>query len=111
MYIGPLDGDGRRSIYIKFQLMEAAQFLSAFNLPGGKIAQGRRDASNVPAQSLALLNDPFVLAMADRAYVLVNGRIAYGGPASELAADKALQERLLGVMQAVESPARADAPA
>jgi hypothetical protein len=66
LYIGPLDGDGRRSIYIKYQLMEAAQFLSAFNLPGGKIAQGRRDASNVPAQSLALLNDPFVLAMADR---------------------------------------------
>ena len=49
-----------------FQLMDAAQFLNAFNLPGGKIAQGRRDASNVPAQSLALLNDPFVLAMADR---------------------------------------------
>ncbi|MEJ7594187.1 MAG: PSD1 and planctomycete cytochrome C domain-containing protein [Planctomycetaceae bacterium] len=66
LYIGPLDGDGRRSIYIKFQLMEAAQFLNAFNLPGGKISQGRRDASNVPAQSLALLNDPFVLAMADR---------------------------------------------
>ncbi len=65
LYVGPLDGDGRRSIYIKFQLMESAQFLSAFNLPGGKIAQGRRDASNVPAQSLALLNDPFVLAMAD----------------------------------------------
>ncbi len=66
LYIGPLDGDGRRSVYIKFQLMESAQFLNAFNLPGGKITQGRRDASNVPAQSLALLNDPFVLAMADR---------------------------------------------
>ena len=65
LYVGPLDGDGRRSIYIKFQLMESAQFLSAFNLPGGKLAQGRRDASNVPAQSLALLNDPFVLGMAD----------------------------------------------
>ncbi|MCA9009123.1 MAG: DUF1553 domain-containing protein, partial [Planctomycetaceae bacterium] len=66
LYVGPLDGDGRRSIYIKFQLMESAQFLSAFNLPGGKIAQGRRDTSNVPAQSLAMLNDPFVLAMANR---------------------------------------------
>ena len=65
LYIGPLDGEGRRSIYIKFQLMEPPRFLSAFNLPGGKVAQGRRDASNVPAQSLALLNDPFVLAMAD----------------------------------------------
>lgn len=38
-----------------------------------------------------------VLAMADRAYVLVNGRIAYGGSAADLAADTALQERLLGV--------------
>lgn len=52
-----------------------------------------------------------VLAMADRAYVLVNGRIAYGGSASELAADKALQERLLGVMQAAEPSAHAGASA
>jgi hypothetical protein len=65
LFAGPLDGEGRRSIYLKFQLMEAPRFLSAFNLPGGKVTQGRRDSSNVPAQSLALLNDPFVLAMAD----------------------------------------------
>jgi cytochrome c553 len=65
LFAGPLDGNGRRSIYIKFQLMEAPRFLSAFNLPGGKVTQGRRDSSNSPAQSLALLNDPFVLAMAD----------------------------------------------
>ena len=65
LFVGPLDGDGRRSIYLKFQLMEAPHFLSAFNLPGGKVTQGRRDASNSPAQSLAMLNDPFVLAMAD----------------------------------------------
>ena len=45
--------------------MEAPRFLSAFNLPGGKVVQGRRDASNVPAQSLALLNDPLVAAMAE----------------------------------------------
>jgi ABC-type branched-subunit amino acid transport system ATPase component len=38
-----------------------------------------------------------VLAMADRAYVLVNGRIAYGGSAADLAANTTLQERLLGV--------------
>lgn len=65
LFTGPLDGAGRRSIYLKFQLMEAPDFLSAFNLPGGKITQGRREASNTPAQRLALLNDPFVLAMAD----------------------------------------------
>lgn len=65
LFTGPLDGAGRRSIYLKFQLMEAPDFLSAFNLPGGKVTQGRREASNTPAQRLALLNDPFVLAMAD----------------------------------------------
>jgi branched-chain amino acid transport system ATP-binding protein len=38
-----------------------------------------------------------VLAAADRAYVLVNGAVAFGGSAATLAADTALQERLLGV--------------
>jgi hypothetical protein len=76
LFVGPLDGDGRRSIYLKCQLMEAPRFLSAFNLPGGKVAQGRRDTSNSPAQSLALMNDPFVLAMADfwAARLVADGR-------------------------------------
>lgn len=65
LYVGPLDGDGRRSIYLKFQLMEQPRFLSAFNLPGGKVVQGKRDTSNVPAQSLAMLNDPFVWKMSE----------------------------------------------
>jgi len=41
-----------------------------------------------------------VLNMADRAYVLVNGHIAFGGSARELAENKPLQERLLGVTAA-----------
>jgi hypothetical protein len=65
LFAGPLDGDGRRSIYLKFQLLEAPRFLSAFNVANGKTTQGRRDNSNVPAQSLALLNDPFVIAMSN----------------------------------------------
>ncbi|HLQ43133.1 MAG TPA: DUF1553 domain-containing protein, partial [Planctomycetaceae bacterium] len=65
LFPGPLDGHGRRSIYIKNNLMEAPKFLGAFNLPGGKVTQGRRDVTNVPAQALALLNDPFVLQQAD----------------------------------------------
>lgn len=60
LFPGPLDGAGRRSIYIKNNLMEAPKFLAAFNIPGGKTAQGRRDVSNTPSQALALLNDPFV---------------------------------------------------
>ncbi|WLD10045.1 PSD1 and planctomycete cytochrome C domain-containing protein [Planctellipticum variicoloris] len=65
LFPGPLDGDGRRSIYIKNTLMEPPRFLAAFNFPGGKVAQGRRDVTNVPAQALALLNDPFVVQQAD----------------------------------------------
>lgn len=65
LFPGPLDGDGRRSVYIKNNLMEGPKFLSAFNFPGGKVTQGRRDVTNVPAQALALLNDPFVVQQAD----------------------------------------------
>jgi hypothetical protein len=64
LFPGPLDGDGRRSVYIKANLMEGPGFLSVFNFPGGKVAQGRRDVTNVPAQALALLNDPFVVQQA-----------------------------------------------
>ena len=65
LFAGPLDGHGRRSVYIKNNLMEGPKFLEAFNFPGGKVTQGRRDVTNVPAQALALLNDPFVLQQAD----------------------------------------------
>jgi ABC-type branched-subunit amino acid transport system ATPase component len=44
-----------------------------------------------------------VLAMADRAYVLVNGRVAFNGTAEALAADEALQERLLGVTRMADT--------
>jgi cytochrome c553 len=64
LFPGPLDGNGRRSVYIKNNLMEGPKFLCAFNFPGGKVATGRRDVTNVPAQALALLNDPFVLQQA-----------------------------------------------
>jgi hypothetical protein len=45
--------------------MEPPRFLGVFDFPGGKVTQGRRDVTNVPAQALALLNDPFVLQQAD----------------------------------------------
>lgn len=64
LYVGPLNGNGRRSLYIKVQLMEQAPFLNAFNLPDGKSATGKRDVTNVPSQSLAMLNDPLVIAQA-----------------------------------------------
>jgi Protein of unknown function (DUF1553)/Protein of unknown function (DUF1549)/Planctomycete cytochrome C len=64
LFSGPLDGDGRRSLYTKLTIMEPPRFLATFNQPPPKIPSGRRDVTDVPAQALALLNDPFVVAQA-----------------------------------------------
>lgn len=64
LFPGPLDGNGRRSVYTKVTLMEPPRFLALFNQPIPRLTTGRRDVTNVPDQALALLNDPFVLAMA-----------------------------------------------
>lgn len=62
-FSGPLDGHGRRSIYLQMSIMEPPKFLSGFNLPDLKLPTGKRDVTNVPSQALILLNDPFVKAM------------------------------------------------
>ncbi len=59
-----MDGDGRRSLYLKMTLMEPPRFLALFNQPIPKLTAGRRDTTNVPDQALALLNDPLVIALA-----------------------------------------------
>ncbi len=61
LFSGPLDGDGRRSLYLEMSIMEPPKFLVGFNLPDLKLPTGRRDVTNVPAQALILLNDPFVV--------------------------------------------------
>jgi hypothetical protein len=65
LFKGPLDGDGRRSIYIRVTLMEPPKFLEIFNFPGSKVCQGRRDVTSTPAQALAMLNDPLVHGQAE----------------------------------------------
>lgn len=66
LFSGPLDGDGRRAVYLKMAIMDPPKFLVCFNLPDLKLPTGRRDVTNVPAQALALLNDPLVTELADR---------------------------------------------
>jgi hypothetical protein len=65
LFSGPLDSNGRRSIYTKSTLMDPPRFLAAFNQPPAKIPTGKRDVTNVPAQALAMLNDPFVIGQAE----------------------------------------------
>jgi hypothetical protein len=61
---GPIDGNGRRSIYLEVRRLFPVEFLAAFDSPKTNIFTGQRSTTNVPAQSLALLNDPFVLHQA-----------------------------------------------
>ncbi len=60
---GPLDGDGRRSIYIAVRRNFLSPFMLTFDTPVPFSSMGRRNISNVPAQSLILLNDPLVVEL------------------------------------------------
>lgn len=61
---GPLDGRGRRSLYLEVRRNHPSPFLFAFDQPKPAAPAGRREATNVPTQSLTLLNDPFVVEQA-----------------------------------------------
>ena len=61
---GPIDGDGRRSIYTKIRRNFLPALPLAFDMPVPFQAMGRRNVTNVPAQALVLLNDPFVVEQA-----------------------------------------------
>ena len=58
---GPLDGAGRRSLYISIRRNFLSPMMLAFDTPIPFNSIGRRNVSNVPSQALILMNDPFVL--------------------------------------------------
>jgi hypothetical protein len=61
---GPLDGDGRRSIYLEVRRNYLSPMMLAFDTPTPFTTVGRRNVSNVPAQALIMLNDPLVADLA-----------------------------------------------
>jgi uncharacterized protein DUF1553/uncharacterized protein DUF1549/cytochrome c len=63
---GPLDGDGRRSIYLSVRRNFINPMFLAFDTPVPFSTMGRRNVSNVPAQALILLNDPMAILQARR---------------------------------------------
>ena len=69
---GPLDGDGRRTIYLEVRRNFLDPMMQAFDAPVPHSTMGRRLESNVPAQSLILMNGPFVVGqsrlLADRLF-------------------------------------------
>jgi Protein of unknown function (DUF1553)/Protein of unknown function (DUF1549)/Planctomycete cytochrome C len=62
---GPLDGNGRRSIYLSVRRNFLSPWLQSFDFPTPFTCIGRRSVSNVPAQALALMNGPFVRQQAE----------------------------------------------
>ena len=58
---GPLDGNRRRSVYLEVRRNIHNPFLEVFDAPKPSTTRGKRDITNVPAQSLTLMNDPFVI--------------------------------------------------
>ena len=54
----------RRAVYRQSRRNALDPFLSVFDAPVPAITKGRRDTTNVPAQSLTLMNDPFVIGAA-----------------------------------------------
>lgn len=57
---GPIDGEGRRSIYIAVNRNFLSPFMLAFDVPAPVSTTGNRTVSNVPAQALIMLNNEFV---------------------------------------------------
>ena len=62
---GPLDGNGRRSLYISIRRNFLSPMMLAFDMPQPSAPTGRRTVSNVPAQALIMMNDPLVIQQAE----------------------------------------------
>src|SRR5207302_10689533 len=54
----------RRTVYLAVRRTNLNPFLAVFDAPKPFSTLGRRDATNVPAQSLTMLNSPFVIDLA-----------------------------------------------
>jgi mono/diheme cytochrome c family protein len=61
---GPIDGDGRRTLYLNVRRNFLNPMLLAFDSPVPFSTMGRRNVSNVPAQALTLMNDPMIAGQA-----------------------------------------------
>ncbi len=57
---GPVDGEGRRTIYLAVRRNFMSPMMLAFDTPVPLHTTGRRNISNVPAQALIMMNSPFV---------------------------------------------------
>ncbi len=66
--LGGSDGfdTNRRSLYVRIIRNRLDPFLTIMDAPVPTSTKGRRDLTNVPEQSLTMMNDPFVISLAER---------------------------------------------
>ncbi|MEQ8551369.1 MAG: PSD1 and planctomycete cytochrome C domain-containing protein [Cyclobacteriaceae bacterium] len=62
---GSIDGNGRRTIYLEVRRNFLQPMMLTFDRPIPFTTFGKRNETNVPAQSLILMNDPFVKHQAE----------------------------------------------
>ena len=62
---GPIDGNGRRSVYQAVRRNFLEPMMTTFDRPIPFSTFGKRDVTNVPSQSLIIMNDPFVAQQAE----------------------------------------------
>ncbi|MCH2378719.1 MAG: DUF1553 domain-containing protein, partial [Pedosphaera sp.] len=74
----------RRSIYVRVIRNNLDPFLSVFDMPVPATAKGRRDETNVPAQSLTMMNDPFVISLAARLAQRIRGNKILKTPEAQI---------------------------
>jgi hypothetical protein len=65
-----------RSIYLPIVRGQPPSLLACFDFPDPSAVCGQRNATNVPAQSLFLMNNPFVLSQADAFVARISERAA-----------------------------------
>jgi len=102
---GPLDGRGRRSVFLEARRNYPLALLMAFDQPRPMNSVGRRDVTNVPAQSLALLNDPFVREQSEQ----LAHRILSTGASSTAERITRLYQQALSRLPSESESARAEA--
>lgn len=85
LFGAPADGNSmRRSVYVRVNRNSLDPFLRAFDFPEPFSSVGRRDVTNVPAQSLTMMNDPRVSSLAfDWANRVLRESRSVDGPTSE----------------------------
>ena len=100
----PAGNTTRRAVYKQIRRNSLDPFLSVFDAPVPATTKGKRNSTNVPAQSLTMMNDPFVINAANDLARNAPGsteeeklsnmfRLALGRPASE--AEKARAEAFI----------------